>query len=73
MDADDQPNQHIDQNKRLVEAQSTPLLMLDSSNLNNTGFEASLALGKHQTALQEESTQLADDGGSSRSQPSQLG
>ena len=30
----------VDQNKRLVEAQSTPLLMLDSSNLNDSGKSA---------------------------------
>ena len=30
----------VDENKRLVEAQSTPLLMLDSSNLNDDGKAA---------------------------------
>ncbi len=30
----------VDENKRLVEAQSTPLLMLDSSNLNDVGKAA---------------------------------
>jgi hypothetical protein len=30
----------VDENKRLVEAQSTPLLMLDSSNLNDDGKSA---------------------------------